>query len=683
MSLLSHSEPGLNGHPMNSGPVCPRPSTSQLAWSECELGVIIHLDVQVFEAEYEFRRRRGYTPPASVFNPAQLDTDQWLDAAVRAGARYAILAAKHCSGFSLWPTSAHDYSVASSPWRNGQGDIVADFMASCRRYGVLPGLYCSASTNARFNVDNPGRVLSGDAQEQGHYNEIVLRQLTELWTNYGELFEIWFDGGVLHPEAGGPDITPLIQRLQPNAVIYCGPPDTPHLLRCSGNEHGYAALPNWSTTDETLREGLPQGTLWAPAECDIPSRKASGAFQGGWFWREGDERFLYSSGELLEAYFNSVGQGSNLLLGMVVDNRGLVPEADVRVYQELGEKLQRCFSHPVARVEGTRLVHTLDLPRGAAPNVLEIREDISGGECVRSFTVEALYGEKWVKIWAGSCIGHRRLERFEPLHASQIRLRVVDCSREPGRLTITAYDAEAGVFEQPLNLAERSRITMGRDSAGLVSLHCSNTMLDIHFCIDDGVWDIYHAPFSVQDGATVKAYASINELSRSRVYTATFGCLRKTWRIAGVSLDSPYKNEGCAGAEKLLDDDPYTYWHTYAAERLESAPPHEVILDAGRRLRITAFTLLPRESDTHEGIPDEYEFYVSDDGQQWTLAAGGRITALDTNRDMRLIPLPEPLNGRYIRFVAKHVVDNGYYVVIAGIGAVEIKASETTNTHKS
>ena len=127
-------------------------------------------------------------------------------AAKAAGATYAVLVAKHCSGFSLWPTKAHPYSVKNTPWRNGQGDIVKDFIASCKKYGLRPGIYASTTANGYLKVDNPGKVVSGDPEEQKKYNEIVKMQLTELWSEYGDLMEVWFDGGVLPPEKGGFDV---------------------------------------------------------------------------------------------------------------------------------------------------------------------------------------------------------------------------------------------------------------------------------------------------------------------------------------------------------------------------------------------------------------------------------------------------------------------------------------------
>lgn len=135
------------------------PSKAQQVWADSEIGVLIHFDMPVFEPEYDFRKDWNYYPPLSIFNPKELDTDQWIKASKAAGATYAVLVAKHCIGFSLWPTKAHEYSVKNTPWRNGQADIVKDFIASCKKYGLKPGIYASTTANGFLKVDNPGKVV--------------------------------------------------------------------------------------------------------------------------------------------------------------------------------------------------------------------------------------------------------------------------------------------------------------------------------------------------------------------------------------------------------------------------------------------------------------------------------------------------------------------------------------------
>lgn len=251
-----------------------------------------HLDMQIFEPTCEFRKDWNYQPDVSKFNPKEPDTDQWIKSAKAAGATYAVLVAKHCSGFSLWPTKAHEYSVKNSPWRNGQGEVIKDFIASCKKYGVKPGLYASASVNAFLKVNNSGRVLSGNAADQEKYKEVVKTQLTELWSQYGELFEIWFNGGVLPPDKGGIDMRTLLQKYQPNAA-------------------------------------------------DFPPHK--NAFQGGWFWKEGQEDKIRTLTDLCTRYEVTVGRNTNMILGVVIDNRGLVPDADVKRLAEFGDIYKGIF----------------------------------------------------------------------------------------------------------------------------------------------------------------------------------------------------------------------------------------------------------------------------------------------------------------------------------------------------
>jgi alpha-L-fucosidase len=428
------------------------PTPAHLAWAECEVGVIVHHDVQVYEPDYSFRRQWGYSPSPAVFAPTALDTDQWISTAAEAGAKYAVLVAKHCSGFSLWPTGAHDYSVASSPWRGGHGDVVADFFASCARYGLQPGLYASSSCNAYLNVDNPGQPRTGGAEAQARYNAAVLQQLTELWTRYGEVFEIWFDGGTLAPELGGPDIAALLAELQPRAVVFQGPPTCDHLLRWVGNERGEAPEPCWSTTNhltesdgtiERLAFGIgdPDGRWWAPAESDMPNRDQRKAFQGGWFWRAGDDEYLYSVEHLLERYDLSVGRNSNLLLGMVVDNRGLVPDADCRQFAQFGREVRRRFAQPLASASGRGSGVELALP---APQVIDhvvLSEDQSGGHRIRAWEIEARTPQGSCVLATGSAVGHKQIVRLAPVEVAHLTLRVTSAVGEPLVREVAAYRA--------------------------------------------------------------------------------------------------------------------------------------------------------------------------------------------------------------------------------------------------
>ena len=383
------------------------PTKAQIEWANAEVGVLIHFDLQVFKPEYNWRRDMGSHPDPSVFNPAELNTDQWIEAAKTIGAKYAVLVAKHCSGFSLWPTNAHEYSVKNSPWKDGQGDIVKDFIASCKKYGIKPGIYASTTANGYLQVDNPGKVLSGIPDEQERYNKIVEMQLTELWTNYGELFEIWFDGGVLPPEKGGFDVLSLLREYQPNAIAFQGPFGYKNNIRWVGNEKGVAPYPCWATADSTTSasgiveirglNGNPDGDFWCPGEADFPLRWNS-AFHGGWFWKEGEDDKIFSVDQLMEKYEMSVGRNTNMLIGIVIDDHGLVPDADVNRLKEFGQSINQRFSNNLGEKKGKGNEFLINFKTPQKVNYIIISEDIKHGERIRKYKLEGLKNNAWVKI---------------------------------------------------------------------------------------------------------------------------------------------------------------------------------------------------------------------------------------------------------------------------------------------
>ena len=413
------------------------PTPSQVEWAEAEIGVIIHFDLVNFRPDYNFRKW-GTAPPSEIFNPTMLNTDQWLKAAQSLGAKYAVLVAKHCSGFCLWPTKAHDYHIGNTPWKNGKGDIVADFFASCKKYGIKPGLYYSVAANGYLEVDNPGKVVSGDQAEQKRYNEIAIQQLTELWSNYGEIFEIWFDGGVMAPKDGGPDIAPLLEKLQPKAVVFQGPVGNKNLIRWIGNEDGRAPYPHWSTTDVGTSSagvitipnlhGDPDGKIWCPGEADFPMRTG---WQGGWFWKATGQKLL-TKDQIIDRYYTSVGHNSNMLLGIVIDTTGLVPAEDCEALADVGMEIQQRFKKPVAETSGKGGL--LELKLGKNPqqiNHVIIQEDIAQGEHIRKYEVEAFIDGKWQKVCEGISVGNKRIQKFPTVKATGLRLIIKEYSNQP------------------------------------------------------------------------------------------------------------------------------------------------------------------------------------------------------------------------------------------------------------
>ena len=425
------------------------PTPPQAEWAEREIGVIIHIDLPVFsdDAHYNFRDHYGDPLPAALFNPDDMDVESWVKAARDLGAKYAVLVAKHCTGFCLWPTRAHGYSVASSPWKDGRGDVVREFVDACRKYDILPGLYYSVSCNQYMNVDNPGLVRDHDPEKQRAYNEMALSQLAELWTNYGELFEIWFDGGCLPPEEGGPDVAGLLSRLQPNAVVFQGPRGLPSRLRWVGNERGVADENCSSIMDEgaelldgtreVLAKGDTLGDTWRPAESDLPGRDARRARSGGWFWAPDQEDTVKSGEELLETYIKSVGRGTNMLVGMAIDAHGRFPEADAQAFRRFAALKRAAFGERKAEFHAAGAHRYAARAEGA--RYISLGEDIRQGERVLSWRVTGYDAEnRAVMRRGGTVIGHRRIV---PVSGESVRFE----------LEITAFKAmpvltELGVY---------------------------------------------------------------------------------------------------------------------------------------------------------------------------------------------------------------------------------------------
>lgn len=407
------------------------PTPQQLAWQDLELGLFVHYDIFAWEPDWDYRAHpeRG-VPSPSLFNPPALDTDQWLEAGRSFGARYAVLTAKHCSGFCLWPTAAYPYSVAQAPWEGGQGDVVRLFVDSCRRYGVKPGLYCSFPANWYLNVDDPGLVRPPDPQAQARYARIYEQQVRELWGNYGELAEIWFDGEVLPPDQGGLDVGPILAELQPNAMVFNTGYGT---IRWVGNEDGVAPDPCWSTVDSAAlaggRHADPNGPVWLPAEVDTTLLARN--LPDAWMWKPGCERMARSLDELVRVYEHSVGRNSNLLLNASPGPDGLIPEAHMARYQELGRAIDYLYGTPLAETTGVGKVLELALPVPASINRVVLMEDLAHGERVRAYTVEVSGRDGWRPASRGTCIGHKKIDRFDSLATDRLRLRIEQSAAEP------------------------------------------------------------------------------------------------------------------------------------------------------------------------------------------------------------------------------------------------------------
>ena len=433
----------------------PIPNARQLAWQRAEMGVLISYDLHVFDKNRYRQENNRINPIADyqIFNPEELDTDQWVRAARSAGAAFAVLTASHETGFALFQSEVNPYCMRALNWRGGRGDIVRDFVESCRKYGVKPGIYLGIRWNSLLGVHD--FKLAGEGPSEGCFREnrrrwytgMVEGMVTEICCNYGDLFEIWFDGGADHPDNGAPDVLPIVRRHQPDCLFYHNGQLAE--ARWGGSESGTVGYPCWAAFPypatgagesapedipkdnfKLLKEGDPNGSYWMPAMADAPLRGYNGRHE--WFWESGDEKHIYPLEELVDMYYKSVGRNSTLVLGITPDSRGLIPQEDVRRLGELGAAVKKRFAVPLAAVSGAGglLEIRLESPRRISQMV--IQEDIVHGERVRRYRIEAEMNGSRRTAAEGLSIGHKRIHLLDTaVETDYLRLVISDSVDEP------------------------------------------------------------------------------------------------------------------------------------------------------------------------------------------------------------------------------------------------------------
>ena len=429
-----------------------KPTSAQLRWQDCEIGLIYHFDLPIAAGEFVSNNQAKRTFDPTKYNPTRLDTDQWLEAAKVAGAKYAIFTATHFNGFMQWQSDLYPYGLKQAKWRGGKGDVVANFIESCRKADILPGIYFSTHRNAYWQVWGHyvdwGKGKGTVAQER--FNRIAEGMTEELCSRYGPLVQIWYDAGVKAPFQGGPDVLPIFEKHQPDSVFYHSPQRSDH--RWIGNESGHAGDPCWATMpakDELvshnapdwkphLHSGVADGSYWSPGMVDVPFRAIDGVHN--WFWKPGQDENIFPLEQLEKIYDESVGRNCNLVIGEVITSEGLVPEGDIKRLSELGRTLQNRFAKPAGETSGRGTQLDLELSHPKRIDQVVLAEEIANGERVREYRVEGLVGGgAWKTLATGQSIGHKWIHRFEPAEVAQLRLTVTKSAASPIIRTFAAY----------------------------------------------------------------------------------------------------------------------------------------------------------------------------------------------------------------------------------------------------
>jgi alpha-L-fucosidase len=420
----------------------PVPTPAQLRWQSAEVGIIYHFDLPIAARRFAPNNSVKDTLDPELYQPEQLDTDQWLEAAKAAGARYAVFTATHFNGFMQWQSDLYPYGLKQTSWRNGKADVVGAFVESCRSAGIQPGIYFSTHRNAYWTVW--GHYVDwGEGRgtaKQAEFNRAAEKMTAELTSHYGDLIQIWYDAGVKTPEQGGPNVLPVFEKYQPDSVFYHNRNRADH--RWIGNEAGYAGYPCWATMPggtvshnapswrPILETGVPNGDYWSPGMVDVPLRGANGVHN--WFWNPGQDHAVHPVDDLVEMYYQSVGRNCNFVIGEVITPEGLVPESDIRHLAEFGSLIKERFGSPISRTSGVGSKITLDLEEPAEIDQISISEDIRYGERIRSYTVSGMTpGGETRKLCEGQSAGHKRIQRFDSIQLRSLELLIHDSVAHP------------------------------------------------------------------------------------------------------------------------------------------------------------------------------------------------------------------------------------------------------------
>lgn len=649
-------------------PYGPVPSARQLKWHQMKYYAFVHFNMNTFT---DFEWGHGNEAP-DTFNPTQLDCRQWARVCKEAGMEGIIITAKHHDGFCLWPSAYTRHSVKYSKWRNGKGDVLKELAAACKEYNLKFGVYLSPWDRNHPQYGTP------------EYNEIFKNTLKEVLTNYGEVFEVWFDGANGEGPNGKkqvydwPGFVATVRKYQPNAVIFS---DAGPDIRWVGNEQGYAGETNWSTLNrdkvypgypayQELTPGHENGTHWVPTEVNCSIRP-------GWYYHAVEDNKVKSLEHLVDIYYSSVGRNGNWLLNLPVDRRGLIHENDVQQLQALKTYTDKAFAHNLAfgkkatasNVRGNEPVYAagqvldgkkdtywatndevtsatleIDLGKVTTFNCILLQEYINLGQRVKEFSLEAWNGNEYKEVANGTTIGNRRLLRLPVTAASKVRLTIQEAKVCPVISNIEIYNTPE-LLVNP---------TITRNKEGMVQIFCEKTPDPvITYTLDNSEPTAqskrFTDSFSLPDGGIVKAKAFVQNMQKSSsTVTARYDISAAKWKV--VETDKEAK--GYEG-EKAIDGNASTLWQTALQPTKTAAGNHFMVVDLGENLSLKGFTYLPRQDGKTGGIIYRYAFYAGPDGKNWGEAVSqGTFDNIRNNPGLQTIRFSQPKQARYIKLVS-------------------------------
>lgn len=655
-------------------PLFPVPTNEQVEWQKKEFYAFVHFGLNTFN-DIEW----GYgDTPASTFHPLALDCEQWVKTFKAAGMKGVILTAKHHDGFCLWRTKTTDYNIANSPYKNGQGDLVRELSDACHRHHLEFGLYLSP-----WDRHHPEYGREG-------YQKVYHAQIEELISNYGDLFEFWFDGAnggdgwygganekrSIDPQSyyGYEKAREMILAKHPKAMIFGGSvPD----IRWIGNERGVAGETCWSMYDEAAAKhytesqwGHPFASKWLPGECDVSIRP-------GWFFHERENHQVKSVANLVDLYYKSVGRNTNLLLNFPISLEGKIHPTDSLHLMQFHSRLKEEFQHNLleglashASAERGRGFSVENLTDGdeqtywATPdsvntasltfllgkatrlNRLMLQEYIPLGQRVEAFEVEVRTPQGWQQVECGdslTTIGYKRLLRFKTLEGDALRVNFIKA-----RACLCINNVEA--FYAPPLMGEPS---IRRDEKCMVSLSHPELGAEIHYTLDGSTptknSPLYTQPFSLRKKALVKALA-IDPISGQvgEVAQEQFDIAPTSYRVL-----SPLSKD----ASRMFDG---------SAESVYTLPRGEkkVSLSLDKRYRLVGLCYTPDQRRDAKGHISNYEVRV--DGRS---VARGEFSNIK-NHPIRQMVNFKAVEGRKVELVCHRTVEDVDFVSIGEISVL-------------
>lgn len=625
-------------------PIGPVPTENQMRWQEMEYYAFVHFSVNTY-TDQEWGT--GGEDP-KIFNPSSIDCDQWAKVCKEAGIKGIIMTAKHHSGFCLWPSKYTEYSVKNSPWKNGKGDIVGDLAKACKKYGLKLGIYLSPWDRNSAYYGKP------------EYITYFRNQLRELLTNYGDIFEVWFDGANGGSGYyGGANETrridrktyydwqntyKLIRELQPKAVIWNDNSDRAD-LRWVGTEAGYVGETNWSLLNSTgdvpenmLRFGVENGDWWVPGEVNTSIRP-------GWFYHFYEDSRVKSLPVLMDTYYNSIGRNGTLLLNFPIDRRGLIHETDAKNAALFAKAVKEAFAvnlASTAKVTASNVrgndkqfgaMNATDLNKNSywatdddvksasllisftkptSFNNFMAQEYIRLGQRVKKFKVEALVDGQWKEIVNQTTIGYKRILKFPTVKATQVRFTVLDAKGSPLISNIGIYDAPQ-ILTTPL---------IARNAAGAVSITADDKESVIYYTKDGSTPTTssakYTEPVNTDGKITIKAFAyDAGSKKSGPVGEEKFDITHKDWKVIGFDDEK---------TNSIIDGNTTTVWYQPGDKKI----PQDLVIDLGKAENLSGFKYLPGQGRAN-GIITKYGFYISDDNSQWKLISDGEFSNIQNN----------------------------------------------------